>query len=200
MSSAHVCIDALRALGLALRGGGAGRGEPAPPACDPQGVERALVDRLDDEFRRRAARDSGERVRDRTLDLAIHVLAGRTTPFAGGISWLSEKRIERVRWARDLEDFTQAVLDGPEAAMALVDLDLFADRAVAVNRFLSLRLRRPDLVVIFGCSAFSGHDFDRLRASICDASIRLPASHGALVRAIDSALDNHAACARCPPS
>lgn len=177
-------------FGRSFRGGADRRPENGIPPC-AQSVMPSLIDRLDDELVRRLARDDGDRVLDRLRGRQVHVLAGRRMALSEGFTWLAGHGAERTTWMRDLDALSQAVMEGPAASMAVVDLDLFQDRSLPVELFASLRAFRPGLVVIFGSKEFRGHDFDTCRAAICDASLRLPASRAAFVRAVDSALDNH---------
>ena len=64
----------------------------------------------------------------------------------------------------------------PTDRVIFIDVDEFSDVENVVDSLASLRMQRPDLIIILVSHMFSRTDLDKDRISICDASIRLPIS------------------------
>ena len=98
-----------------------------------------------------------------------------------------------VSKCHDLDQF-QTLLDdtSDNRSLVIVELDGFGGISTVIDRLLSLRLHRPDLVILLLSSKSRTHDFTTERLALCDVSLMMPCAAADIAAALACAVKNNA--------
>jgi hypothetical protein len=158
----------------------------------------SLVDRLSQGIDLRFARPRTPK----SHDAAAHILgpnivnrriltvAEPSSPLHEHISWLDRNTLGVYAFGT-LEEADAAAQVSPDATLTLVSLDMCFNLNVAFDMLSAFRRRTPERVTVIASQMFSQHDMTCERASIADASLRLPASRAELALCLGAAVTNN---------
>lgn len=137
-----------------------------------------------------------------TVDAAAHILGPNVTnrrillvaepssPLHEHIGWL-DRHTRGVYAFATLDDAEAAASTSPVGTLTLVSLDMCFNLNIAFDMLSAHRLRAPERVTIIASQMFAQHDMSCERASIADASLRLPASRAELALCLGAAVTNN---------
>jgi len=138
----------------------------------------------------------------RSQDAAAHILGQNVTsrrvllvaepssPLHEHIGWL-DRHTHGVFAFSTLDEAEAAARMSPVGTLTLISLDMCFNLNIAFDMLSAHRLRAPDRVTVIASQMFAQHDMTCERASIADASLRLPASRAELALCLGAAVTNN---------
>jgi CheY-like chemotaxis protein len=111
-------------------------------------------------------------------------------PLYGSVKSVATAALSVSRFDNFERAFNSALSRRTSATLLVVDIDMFADMAEAVERLLALKQALPQVPVVICSTTFSTNNFSLQRRAIADASLRLPSCDVTLALAIESGIQN----------
>ena len=123
-------------------------------------------------------------------EAVVLVVAARDSALLEHVSWLQEA----TRFVGTVESYDQAIAlfaNEPNLPrLLIVDIDVFDNIAVDIDRMLNFRRQVPGVSVVIASTDFARHDFSVERAPVADVSLKLPVSRVALTLGLGVAFSN----------
>jgi len=120
----------------------------------------------------------------------ILIVAEPSSPIHDHIGWLDRNTLGVYAFST-LDEAEDAARASSQDSLTMVSLDMCFNLNVAFDMLSAHRRRAPDRVMVIASQMFSHHDMTCERASIADASLRLPASRPELALCLGAAVTNN---------
>lgn len=120
----------------------------------------------------------------------ILIVAEPSSPMHDHIGWLDRNTLGVYAFST-LDEAEEAAQSSPQETLTLVSLDMCFNLNVAFDMLSAHRRRAPNRVMVIASQMFAQHDMTCERASIADASIRLPVSRPELALCLGAAVTNN---------
>lgn len=171
---------------------------PGETPAHASSARGSLVDRLTQGMEFRFARPRTANAHDaaahilgpNVVNRRILTVAEPSSPLHEHISWLDQHTLGVYAFGT-LEEADAAARVSPDATLTLVSLDMCFNLNVAFDMLSAHRRRAPERVTVITSQMFAQHDMTCERASIADASLRLPASRAELALCLGAAVTNN---------
>jgi hypothetical protein len=171
---------------------------PGENSTEASTARLSLVDRLAQGIDLRFARPRTPKAHDaaahilgpNVVNRRILTVAEPSSPLHEHLGWLDRHTLGVYAFGT-LDEADAAAQVSPDATLTLVSLDMCFNLNVAFDMLSAYRRRAPERVTVIASQMFSQHDMTCERASIADASLRLPASRAELALCLGAAVTNN---------